>query len=188
MIVVILNAVKMEDIKIKEKLGLIHIYTGEGKGKTSAGMGLILRALGRGLKIKIIQLFKRDTGEQFFFENSGFKYLQFKPLHPFFKAYNSDELTDLKKEFMEFWKEAIEDIEEYDVILIDEIGPGIKWKIISEEIVLDLMKNKPKNTELILTGRNIPEYIIEKADYVSEIKKIKHPYDKGILARKGIEF
>tara|TARA_Y100000034_G_scaffold123932_1_gene171427 strand:- start:5000 stop:5545 length:546 start_codon:yes stop_codon:yes gene_type:complete len=181
--VVILNVVKM-----KEKLGLIHIYTGKGKGKTSAGMGLILRALGRGLKIKIIQLFKRDTGEQFFFENSGFKYLQFKPLHPFFKNYNENELEDLKKEFLEFWKEVIKDIEEYDVVLIDEIGPGIKWKIISEEIILDFMGNKPKNTELVLTGRNIPDSIIEKADYVSEIKKIKHPYDKGILSRKSIEF
>ncbi len=180
---VIPNAVKM-----KEKLGLIHVYTGEGKGKTSAGMGLILRALGRGLKIKIIQLFKRDTGEQFFFENSGFEYLQFKPLHPFFKNYNEDELENLKKEFLEFWKESVKNIEEYDVVLIDEIGSGIKWEIISEENVLEFMKNKPKNTELILTGRNIPESIIEKADYVSEIKKIKHPYDKGILARKGIEF
>ncbi len=181
---VILNAVKME----KEKLGLIHVYTGEGKGKTSAGMGLVLRALGRSLKIKIIQLFKRDTGEQFFFENSGFKYLQFKPLHSFFKNYNGDEFEDLKKEFLEFWKEAIKDIEEYDVILIDEIGPGIKWKIISEDFVLEFIGNKPENTELVLTGRNIPESVIEKADYVSEIKKIKHPYDKGILAREGIEF
>ena len=172
----------------KEKLGLIHVYTGEGKGKTSAGMGLVLRALGRSLKIKIIQLFKRDTGEQFFFENSGFKYLQFKPLHSFFKNYNGDEFEDLKKEFLEFWKEAIKDIEEYDVILIDEIGPGIKWKIISEDFVLEFIGNKPENTELVLTGRNIPESVIEKADYVSEIKKIKHPYDKGILAREGIEF
>jgi len=71
----------------KSKLGLIHIYTGEGKCKTSAGMGLVVRALGRGLKVKIIQLFKRITGEQFFFENSGVSYLQFKPLHPYFTNY-----------------------------------------------------------------------------------------------------
>ena len=186
LIVVILNVVKME--VEKEKLGLIHVYTGEGKGKTSAGMGLLVRALGRGLNIKVIQLFKRDTGEQFFFENSGFKYLQFKPLHPFFKTYNSDELEDLKKQFLEFWKEAIKDIEEYDVVLIDEVGPGIKWEIFSEEIILELMESKPKNTEFILTGRNIPEVIFDKADYVSEVKKIKHTYDKGVFARKGIEF
>lgn len=172
----------------KEKLGLIHVYTGEGKGKTSAGMGLLVRTLGRGSKVKIIQLFKRDTGEQFFFENSGVEYLQFKPLHPYFKTYNIGELGNLKEEFLEFWQEAIRDLEIYDVVLIDEIGPGINWKIIPEEIVLELIENKPENTELILTGRDVPQSILDKADYVSYIKKIKHPYDEGILAREGIEY
>lgn len=172
----------------KSKLGLIHIYTGEGKGKTSAGMGIILRALGRGLKVKIIQLFKRDTGEQFFFENSGVKYLQFKPEHPFFKAYATEELEDLKRAFMEFWNDAVNGLDEYDVLLIDEIGPGIKWGVVNEDMILNFLENKPANMELVLTGRDIPDSIINKADYVSEIKKIKHPFDKGILAREGIEY
>ncbi|KKQ17637.1 MAG: ATP:corrinoid adenosyltransferase [Berkelbacteria bacterium GW2011_GWA1_36_9] len=167
--------------------GLIHIYTGEGKGKTSAGMGLLIRALGRGLNVKVIQLFKRNTGEQFFFENSGFNYLQFKPLHPFFKTYNKNELESLRQEFLGFWREATEDMN-YDIILIDEIGPGVAWGVIDEGLVLDLIKRKPEKTELVMTGRDFPLSIIEKADYVSEINKIKHPYDKGILARKGIEF
>src|SRR3990167_2365669 len=155
--------------------GLIHVYTGEGKGKTSAGIGLLVRALGRGLSVKIIQLFKRNTGEQFFFENSGFNYSQFKPLHPFFKTYNQDELQSLKKEFMEFWNEITNDLN-YDVILIDEF------------LVFDLIGRKPEKTELVLTGRDMPLSIIEKANYVSEINKIKHPYDDGVLARKGIEY
>jgi len=167
----------------KSKLGLVHIYTGDGKGKTSTGMGLVVRALGRGLKVKIIQLFKRDTGEQFFFENSGIQYLQFKPLHPYFKSYDEKE-----KEELIFWNEAIRDIDEYDLILIDEIGPGINWGVIPEEVGIDLIENKPKNTELILTGRDFPQSLKDKVDYVSEIKKIKHPYDEGILAREGIEF
>jgi cob(I)alamin adenosyltransferase len=172
----------------KEKLGLVHVYTGEGKGKTSTGMGLLVRTLGRGLKVKIIQLFKRDTGEQFFFENSGVEYLQFKPLHPYFKSYDENELISLRKEFLEFWNEAVKNLEMFDVVLIDELGPGINWKVIPEELALELIENKPQNTELILTGRNMPQSVIEKADYVSEIKKIKHPYDKGILAREGIEY
>lgn len=172
----------------KSSLGLVHIYTGEGKGKTSAGMGLIVRALGRGLKVKIIQLFKRNTGEQFFFENSGIKYLQFQPLHPYFKNYSLEQLESLRKEFLEFWNSAVSDLEEYDLVLIDELGPGLNWKVIPEELVLNLIANKPKNTELILTGRDFPEIIREKADYVSEIKKIKHPYDSGILAREGVEY
>lgn len=175
----------MED---KSKLGLVHVYTGDGKGKTSTGMGLLVRALGRGLKVKIIQLFKRDTGEQFFFENSGVKYLQFKPLHPYFTSYDHEQLEDLRRKFLEFWDEAVKDINEYDIILIDELGPGINWKIIPEKLVLDFIEKKPNNTELILTGRDFPESVKEKADYVSEIIKIKHPYDKGILAREGIEY
>ncbi len=177
---VTLNAVNMEK-------GLVHVYTGEGKGKTSAGMGLLVRALGRGLTVKIIQLFKRNTGEQFFFENSGFNYIQFKPLHPFFKNYNKDELESLKKEFLEFWNDATKDLD-YDLILIDEVGPGVAWGVIPESLIFDLIEKKPERTELILTGRDMSIGIMEKADYVSEINKIKHPYDKGILARKGIEF
>lgn len=172
----------------KEKLGLVHIYTGEGKGKTSAGMGLVLRALGRGLNVKIIQLFKRDTGEQFFFENSGVKYLQFKPLHPYFKSYNENSLEDLRKEFLEFWNEAINDIDEYDLVLIDELGPGINWGVIPESLAIELIEKKHPNTELILTGRDFPDSLKEKANYISEIKKIKHPYDEGTLAREGIEY
>jgi cob(I)alamin adenosyltransferase len=172
----------------KEKLGLVHIYTGDGKGKTSAGMGLIVRALGRGLRVKIIQLFKRDTGEQFFFENSGVEYFQFSPLHPYFKNYDSEQLESLKKDFSNFWDEAMKNIGEYDLILIDEVGPGINWGIIPEEKIIDFIENKPKNMELIMTGRDFPESVLEKADYVSEIKKIKHPYDKGILARGGVEY
>ncbi|OIO40283.1 hypothetical protein AUJ61_02270 [Candidatus Pacearchaeota archaeon CG1_02_30_18] len=172
----------------KSSLGFVHIYTGEGKGKTSAGMGLVIRALGRGLKVKIIQLFKRDTGEQFFFENSGVKYLQFKPLHPYFKNYDQTQIESLKEEFLEFWTESLKDIDEYDLILIDELGPGLNWMIIPESLVFDLIENKPKNTELIFTGRDFPESVKERADYVSEIKKIKHPYDKGIFAREGIEY
>ena len=172
----------------KSKLGLVHVYTGDGRGKTSTGMGLVVRALGRGLKVKIIQLFKRDTGEQFFFENSGVPYLQFKPLHPYFKNYDSTQLENIKKEFLEFWKAAFSDIDEYDVLLVDEVGPGLNWGIISEELIFDLIEKKPKHLELIMTGRDFLPSILEKADYVSEIKKIKHPYDDGILAREGVEF
>lgn len=180
------NVVKMDFDK--SKLGLVHIYTGEGKGKTSSGMGLIVRGIGRGLKVKIIQLFKRDTGEQFFFEKLNVDYIQFKPLHPYFKNYNLNDLENLKKEFSKFWKESISDLENYDMVLIDEVGPGLNWKIIPHEFIFELIKNKPKNTELILTGRDFPNSILEKADYVSKIEKVKHPYDKGILARKGVEF
>ncbi len=72
--------------------------------------------------------------------------------------------------------------------MVDELGPGINWGIIPEELAVDFVENKPLNTELILTGRDFPQSLIELADYVSEIKKIKHPFDKGILAREGVEY
>ena len=172
----------------KEELGLIHIYTGEGKGKTSAGMGSVTRAIGRDLKVKIIQLFKRNTGEQFFFDKLNVPYIQFKPLHPYFKNYEETQLEDLQKKFLDFWEEAIGDLDKFDLVLIDEIGPGINWGIITREIVQNLLERKGHNTELVLTGRDFPDWLIEKADYVTETKKIKHPYDKGILARKGVEY
>lgn len=171
----------------KEKLGLVHIYTGEGKGKTSAGMGQAIRSAGRGMRVKIIQLFKRDTGEQFFLKGN-IEYIQFRPLHPFFKRYESEELESLKKEFLEFFNESTKDIRNYDLVLIDEFGPGINWKVIDENFAIEFIKNKPKNTELILTGRDYPQSILDCADYVSDLKKIKHPYDKGILAREGVEY
>jgi len=172
----------------KEKLGLVHIYTGEGKGKTSAGMGLVVRAIGRGMRVKIIQLFKRDTGEQYFFEKLNVPYLQFKPLHPYFKDYKTEQLEDLKKKFNEFWRDATKDLEEYDLVLIDELGPGINWGVIEESIAYELIERKPAKTELVFTGRDYPEAIKNRADYVSEIQKRKHPYDKGILARQGVEY
>lgn len=169
-------------------LGLVHIYMGEGKGKTSAGMGLVLRALGRGLKVKIIQLFKRDTGEQYFFENSGLEYCQFKPIHPYFKNYEKIQLEALRAEFSKFWNEATCDLDDYDVVLIDEIGSGLSWEIIPLQKILDLIENKAECTELVFTGRKFPLEVIEKADYVSEVQKRKHPFDRGILARLGVEY
>ncbi|MGV8150770.1 MAG: cob(I)yrinic acid a,c-diamide adenosyltransferase [Candidatus Woesearchaeota archaeon] len=180
-------------LAIKEKLGKVHIITGNGKGKTTSGMGMVTRALGRGLKVKIIQLFKRDTGEQYFFDNLKSKnipveYVQFQPLHPYFKKYTPENFESLKTDFKKFWNDAISDIDKYDEVFIDEVGPGINWKVIDEQMIIDLINNKPKHLELIMTGRDFPQSLHEHVDYVSEINLVKHPYEKGILARKGIEY
>ena len=140
------------------------------------------------VKTKNIQLFKRDTGEQYFFENSGVNYLQFKPLHPRFKIYEKEQLDGLKDDFIKFWNEATCDLEDYDMVLIDEAGPGIVWDVIPVESILNIIEKKSEKTELIFTGRKFPQEIVEKADYVSEIEKRKHPFDRGILAREGVEY
>ena len=171
-------------------LGLVHIYTGDGKGKTTAAMGLASRAIGRGMKVKIIQFFKRDTGELQPLKQLGANYEQFKPLHPFFRDYSSDALEDLKQHFGEFWNEQIAQVQtgEFNMLVIDELGPALAYKIVPEETILQLLKEKPAHLELVLTGRGFPQSILEKGDYVTDMRLIHHPYDHGVQARRGIEF
>jgi cob(I)alamin adenosyltransferase len=173
-------------------IGLVHIYTGNGKGKTTAAVGLGVRAYGRGLKVLMIQFLKgRDTGE--------LKTL--KLLEPDFSVYRSTEfkkfVCDMDAEEREKAKKIHHDMFIYavdaamsgnwDLIILDEIMAAITLNFVEIYEVIDLIKNKPSNLELVLTGRNAPPELIELADYVSEIKAVKHPMDKGIKSRIGIE-
>ncbi len=153
-------------------------------------MGLALRAHGRGLKVKIIQFFKRNTGEKKVFDQLGIAYKQFVPLHPFFKDYTDLEFQDVQKEFLTFWETEVETVVkgDFDLVVLDEIGPALSWKICEEELLSKFIQTKPEKTELILTGRDIPETIKEMADYLTEMQLIRHPYIKGIQARIGIEY
>ena len=175
-------------MKTKSNLGLVHVITGDGKGKTTSSIGSAVRALGRGLKVRFIQLFKRDTGEKGNLEKLGVEYFQFKPMHPCFKKHSEKNLEGLRKELLEFWKKSIINLDQVNVLIVDELGPALNWKVMDENFVLSFIKNKPENLELILTGRDFPGSIRKLSDYVSEIKMKKHPYNKGIMARKGIEF
>lgn len=172
----------------KQELGLIQIITGEGKGKTTSSVGAAVRAIGKGLKVRIIQFFKSSTGEKAPLKKIGVEYFQFKPTHPYFKSYSEKDLKKLKNELQDFWKNSIKGLEKLDLLIIDEIGPAINWKMFKERAILDFLKSKPKNLEIIMTGRDFPDSVKSKADYLSEIFQKKHPYTKGILARKGIEF
>lgn len=169
-------------------LGMVHVYTGPGKGKTTSSMGLATRAKGRGFAVKIIQLFKQSTGEKKTMDLLEIPYVQFIPLHPYFKEYQEEQFKDLQKELLRFWNAAITDLEAYDVVVIDEVGPALNWGVLPKQVVLDFLAQKPEHVELVMTGRDFPEEVLQKADYVTEFNSLKHPYEKGILARKGIEF
>ena len=173
--------------------GLVHIYTGEGKGKTTAAVGLGIRACGRGKKVLMIQFLKgSQTGEMFIIEK----------LKPDFELYRQNELKkftwDLNQQGLKEIKKHVGDIFQYasneamsgnrDMIILDEIIVAITSGFISMEEVLDFIKNKPAGLELVMTGRYAPAEMIRIADYVSEIKAVKHPYSVGITAREGIEF
>ena len=174
----------------KLERGLVQVYTGDGKGKTSAAFGLALRAIGRGLKVYIIQFIKGgfDYGEL---------YMVDKLPNLELKAFGRGRFVMEKppgKEDIKLAQEAFQLVEEvvksgkYDIVILDEINVALNLKLINLEEVLELIKNKPKHVELVLTGRCAPNEIIEAADLVTEMKEVKHPLNKGFQARKGIEY
>lgn len=173
-------------------LGLIHIYCGNGKGKTTAAMGLGIRAVGRGFRVLLTQFLKdNDTGELKSIEKlENFDVLYGEPMKRFFKFLSDKEKEAVIKEhtdrFRLVTKKAVE--ENYDLLIMDEIMASLTNKILNLDEVLEFLRNKPSNLEVVLTGRNPDESLIEIADYVSEINPIKHPFiDKKINARVGIE-
>lgn len=173
--------------------GMIQIYTGNGKGKTTAAIGQGIRAFGNGLKVIMIQFLKsNDTGELKVLKNLGenFKLVRLESKRGFVWTLNEDEKSELKKEINQEYDFAkkILDNSECDVLILDEIMGVLKNEFLTVEQVLNLFKVKRDSVELILTGRNVPKEILEKADLVTEMKEVKHYFSKGVNARKGIEY
>ena len=176
---------------MNENLGYIHVYCGNGKGKTTTAMGLCTRAAGYGYKVLIYQFMKNNsTNER--------KILEKQPNITFIDGLNKEkfsfQMTDDEKKSRKLFYEAqfqkvteMAEKEDYDILFCDELIYTIGAGLFDENILVDYMKNKPKHLELILTGQNPGERVVELADYVSEIRKIKHPFDKGMPARVGIE-
>jgi len=172
------------------KKGLVQVYTGDGKGKTSAAFGLALRAVGRGLKVYVIQFIKGgfDYGELHIVEKiPNLKLATFGRGKFITQTPPSVEDLKLAREAFEMAKKVV-DSGEYDVVVLDEVNVALNLKLISIEEVIDLIKNKPKHVELILTGRYAPTQIIDAADLVTEMREVKHPFTQGVLPRKGIEY
>jgi cob(I)alamin adenosyltransferase len=169
--------------------GLVQIYTGNGKGKTTAALGLALRAAGSGLRVFIGQFAK------------GMVYGELEALKRFTaqitlhqygrKCFIHDDPTEEDIRLArEGWKEIQDVLErhEYDLLILDEIGIALHYHLVSLEEVRALIHGKPESVELVLTGRKIPEELYEQADLVTEMREIKHYYNAGVPARKGIEF
>ncbi|MGB9676045.1 MAG: cob(I)yrinic acid a,c-diamide adenosyltransferase [Candidatus Bathyarchaeales archaeon] len=169
--------------------GLVQVYTGNGKGKTTAAFGLALRAIGRGLKVYVIQFIKGgfDYGELYIVDKLPNLTLKAFGRGKFIVDKPSSEDIKSAEEALSL-AESVVKSGEYDIVILDEINVALKLKLISLERVLELIKNKPKHVELVLTGRYAPNEIIEVADLVTEMKEVKHPYNKGCQARRGIEF
>jgi cob(I)alamin adenosyltransferase len=199
---------------MENKKGLFQIYTGDGKGKTTASLGLALRALGHNMSVYMIQFMKSgDTGEMFSIQKylPHFKFVQFgknalKEKQLKMVSFDSEEkipnnLTEKEVYVFPSDNEEVDPSElgfehakkiigsgEYDLVILDEINCALSRGIVSIEQAKGLINGKPDHVEIVFTGRDAPKEIKELADLVSEVKRIKHPYDIGILARKGIEY
>lgn len=172
--------------------GLIHIYTGDGKGKTTASIGQAVRALGHGFKICFIYFHKNPkkfgSGELKILKDLGIDIYGFAEHHPYFdKDITFDEIRNECLKGIEFIEKTFNE-NKYDMLILDEINISLRDKFLKEKEVISLLKKKPRNLELILTGRGASKNILEKADLITEMKKIKHPYDQGIKGRKGMEY
>ena len=202
----------------KEHQGLIQVFTGNGKGKTTSSLGLGLRAIGQGFKVYIIQFLKSgDTGELFSikkylpnmtitqfgiqklterqlkidqYEQKKPEEIEIKPTGPKGEYYYfaPDELErEACRRGLEHAKHIINS-GEHEIVILDEINCALSKSLISIQETIKMLDEKPKHVEVLMTGRGAPKEIIDRADLVSEIKEIKHPFHKGILARRGIEY
>ena len=168
--------------------GLTQIYTGDGKGKTTAALGLAVRAAGAGLKVYIYQFIKGSTcGE-----------------HKILRKIDNIKIERCGRGCFIRKKPALKDIEcaargferargiiksgEYDMVILDEINTALDVGLLKTSEVLAVIREKPTSVELVLTGRYCPKSLFKYADLVTEMRKVKHPFDKGISARKGIEY
>lgn len=167
---------------------MIHLYTGDGKGKTTAAMGLALRAAGRGKKVVIVQFLKgSDTGELYSLDFiPNITVLRNRKNYGFFHGASKEIRSKITEENNENLNAAL--TMPRDLLVLDEICAAWNLEAVDREAVRALLRDNSEETELALTGRDPPELFYEKADYVSEIKKVKHPFERGVQAREGIEY
>ncbi len=168
---------------------MIQVYTGEGKGKTTAAFGLALRAWGRGLRVCIIQFMK--SGETYgeikaARKLKGLDLFQYGSGKWIDKERHSPEEEALAQEALRKAKEVLTS-GKYDVVILDEINVATDFGLVSTKDVLDVVRTRG-NVEVVLTGRYAPKEFIEEADLVTEMRVIKHPYDSGVDARPGVEY
>jgi len=169
--------------------GFIQVYTGNGKGKTTAALGLALRAVGHGMKVLMVQFMKGDPSGELESSKRLSPDLTLKQIgrKTFISKSNPDPKDlQLAQEGFSLAKKAVQN-KEYDIVILDEINVAIDYGLISVKDLLQLMDSKPETVELILTGRNAKREILERADLVTDMVDRKHYYDKGVPAREGIE-
>lgn len=174
------------------KEGLVHIYTGDGKGKTTVCAGLSIRMAGSGARVlySFMQKGVKSSEVKLMETLQGIDVIQICTMTKFSHLQNTEEKAEYKRQHTEGLKKIVQLCGSglYDMVVIDEIIGAIQEGAIPLDSVIDMINNRPKGCEIVLSGRNAPPELIAIADYVSEITMIKHPFTRGIKARKGIEY
>ena len=172
--------------------GMIHIYCGDGKGKTTAATGLAVRAAGCGMKVLFARFLKNENSGELSILDSvpEIEVLHLERSYGFFNTLTDEEKEEVRQMYGELWDRIKERIAggEFRVLVIDEFMAAYRYGLIGREDALGFLEGKPEALEVVLTGRDPAPELTALADYVSEIRKVKHPFDQGILARKGIEY
>ncbi len=169
--------------------GLVVVNTGHGKGKTTAALGIVLRAWGRGMRVVMLQFVKARTsnyGEERAAKKLGIEMI---PLGEGFTWLSKDIEKD-KAAARECWELARQKIDsgEYDIVVLDELTYPLTYGWIPVEEVLEVLRRRPEGLHVVITGRDAPPELIDFADLVTEMREVKHPYQKGLKAQPGIEF
>ncbi len=170
--------------------GLVELFTGDGKGKTSAALGVVLRAVGQGLRVHIIYFMKGDFpyGERNALSHlPNVSFQSFGHLHFINPEDVKEDEREQARQALRAARQAIGS-GDFDLVVLDEVNLAACWKLIEVDDVLRLIEEKPDSVEVILTGRRADERLVEKADLVTEMVEVKHPFRRGIEARKGFDY
>jgi cob(I)alamin adenosyltransferase len=171
------------------KKSYVHVYTGDGKGKTTAAMGLAVRAAGRGLSVQIVQFLKgRKTGEMFVLNDiDNVEFVQVSKCKKFFPDMSEEEKQAMRDEVRDFWPRIQTWLGQVDLLILDEAIGAINVGLLSVAQVCDVLDSR-QTTEIVLTGRDVPGEIARRAHVITDMRAIKHYMDDGVAARPGIEY
>lgn len=170
--------------------GLIHLYCGDGKGKTTAALGLALRAAGAGKQVVFTQFFKDGSSSEIepLAALPGVRVFHADTVRGFYRNMTPIQREQAGKDYTALFRQVTQAAQEADLLILDEIVSACNRGVVPEKLVTDFLREKPTRLEVVLTGRNPSAALLELADYITEMRKLRHPFDRGIGARKGIEF
>ena len=170
--------------------GRVHIYCGDGKGKTTAAVGLAIRAAGAGKRVLFTQFFKDGSSSEIriLSQIDNIQVLHKQTVRGFFSRMTAEQRAIASRDYSQHFREICTLCRDKDVLILDEIISACNHDTIQESELVSFLENRPENLEVVLTGRNPSSELLSAADYVTKMEKMKHPFDQGISARKGIEY